>query len=185
MATHSGTLAWEILWTEWPGGLMSMGSHRVSHEWSDFVCMHTLEKGIATHSSVLAWRISGAEEPGRLLSMGSHRVGHDWSVLAAAAVLVVQSCLTLWVHGLYPTRFLCSWNSLAIILPDLGIEPTSPAMAIHKGSCPQTETHCPHIYGKDLWETVEHRERIHSVWGSGELIEHSGPFVVLRILWPA
>ena len=25
MATHSSTLAWEILWTEEPGGLQSMG----------------------------------------------------------------------------------------------------------------------------------------------------------------
>ena len=31
MATHSSTLAWEIPWTEEPGGLPSMGSHRVRH----------------------------------------------------------------------------------------------------------------------------------------------------------
>ena len=29
MATHSSTLAWKIPWTEWPGGLQSMGSLRV------------------------------------------------------------------------------------------------------------------------------------------------------------
>jgi len=29
MATHSGILAWEIPWTEEPGGLHSMGSQRV------------------------------------------------------------------------------------------------------------------------------------------------------------
>ena len=29
MATHSSVLAWEILWTEEPGGLQSMGSQRV------------------------------------------------------------------------------------------------------------------------------------------------------------
>ena len=29
MATHSSTLAWEIPWTEEPGGLQSMGSQRV------------------------------------------------------------------------------------------------------------------------------------------------------------
>ena len=27
MATHSSILAWEIAWTEEPGGLQSMGSH--------------------------------------------------------------------------------------------------------------------------------------------------------------
>ena len=31
MATHSGFLAWEIPWTEEPGGLQSMGSQRVGH----------------------------------------------------------------------------------------------------------------------------------------------------------
>ena len=31
MATHSSILAWEIPWTEEPGGLQSMGSLRVGH----------------------------------------------------------------------------------------------------------------------------------------------------------
>ena len=32
MATHSSILAWEIPWTEEPGGLQSMGSQGVGHE---------------------------------------------------------------------------------------------------------------------------------------------------------
>ena len=32
MATHSSTLAWEIPWTEEPGRLQSMRSHRVGHD---------------------------------------------------------------------------------------------------------------------------------------------------------
>ena len=35
MATHSSVLAWRILWTEEPGGLRSMGLHRVGHDWSN------------------------------------------------------------------------------------------------------------------------------------------------------
>ena len=31
MATHSSILAWEIPWTEKPGGLQSLGSQRVRH----------------------------------------------------------------------------------------------------------------------------------------------------------
>ena len=38
MITHSSILAWEILCTEEPGGLQSMGSQRVRH---DCACMHT------------------------------------------------------------------------------------------------------------------------------------------------
>ena len=32
MATYLSILAWEILWTEEPGGLQSMGSQRVGHD---------------------------------------------------------------------------------------------------------------------------------------------------------
>ena len=35
MATHSNILAWRIPWTEEPGGLQSIGSQRVGHDWSD------------------------------------------------------------------------------------------------------------------------------------------------------
>ena len=33
MATHSSILAWRIPWTKEPGGLWSMGSPRVAHDW--------------------------------------------------------------------------------------------------------------------------------------------------------
>ena len=33
MATHSSILAWEIPWTEKPGGLQSMGLERAGHYW--------------------------------------------------------------------------------------------------------------------------------------------------------
>ena len=35
MAIHSSVLAWWIPGTGEPGGLPSMGSHRVGHDWSD------------------------------------------------------------------------------------------------------------------------------------------------------
>ena len=40
MATHSSILVWRIPWTEEPGGLQSMGSHRVRHDWSDVTRAH-------------------------------------------------------------------------------------------------------------------------------------------------
>ena len=39
MATHSSVLAWRILGTGEPGGLLSMGSHRVGHDWSDLAAV--------------------------------------------------------------------------------------------------------------------------------------------------
>ena len=76
MATHSGTLAWKIPWTEESGRLQSMGSRRVRHD-SDFTFtfhFHALEKEMAIHSGTLAWKIPWTEEPDRLQSMGSQRV---------------------------------------------------------------------------------------------------------------
>ena len=44
MATHSSVLAWRIPGMVEPGGLPSMGSHRVRHDWSDLaaaaVCVY-------------------------------------------------------------------------------------------------------------------------------------------------
>ena len=93
LAPHSSTLAWKIPWMEEPGGLQSMGSLRVGHDWVTSLSLFhfpALEKEMATHSSVLAWKIPGVGEPGELPSMGSHRVGHDWNDLAAAAAAAVK-----------------------------------------------------------------------------------------------
>ena len=40
VATHSSILAGIIPWTKEPGGLLSMGSQRVGHDWSDWAWMH-------------------------------------------------------------------------------------------------------------------------------------------------
>ena len=53
MATHSSTLAWKIPWTEEPGGLQSMGSLRVRHDWvtslSLFTFLHWRRKWQSTN----------------------------------------------------------------------------------------------------------------------------------------
>ena len=42
MATHSSVLAWRIPGTGEPGGLPSMGSHRVGHDLSDLAAAAAL-----------------------------------------------------------------------------------------------------------------------------------------------
>ena len=49
MATHSSILAWRIARTEEPGGLLSMGSHRVGHDWSD--------SAAAAAQDLLSWEL--------------------------------------------------------------------------------------------------------------------------------
>ena len=63
MATHSSTLAWQIPWTGEPGGLQSMGSLEVGHDWATSLSLFTF--------------IPGMRKPGGLPSIGSHRVGHN------------------------------------------------------------------------------------------------------------
>ena len=41
MAPHSSTLAWKIPWMEEPGGLQSMGSLRVRHDWATSLLLFT------------------------------------------------------------------------------------------------------------------------------------------------
>ena len=41
MAPHSSTLAWKIPWMEEPGGLQSMGSLRVGHNWATSLSLFT------------------------------------------------------------------------------------------------------------------------------------------------
>ena len=55
MATHSSVLAWRIPGTGEPGGLQSLGSHKVGHDWSDLVVVvsHRLWKVVP---SSFVWR---------------------------------------------------------------------------------------------------------------------------------
>ena len=62
MATHSSVLAWRISGTEEPGGLPSLGSHRVGHDWCDLAAaaaaVHSLGK-IQLASALLHFVLQG------------------------------------------------------------------------------------------------------------------------------
>ena len=46
LAIHSSSLAWRISWTEELGGIPSIGSQRVGHDWSNSVCMHSRTQAV-------------------------------------------------------------------------------------------------------------------------------------------
>ena len=52
MATHSSVLTWRIPETEEPGGLPSMGSHRVGHDWSDLAAAAAAAAAAATTTKI-------------------------------------------------------------------------------------------------------------------------------------
>ena len=68
MATHSSVLAWRIPGTGEPGGLPSMGSHRVGHDWSDLAaaaagkkdgCEQAEHRGFVEQLNKFVWYYNG------------------------------------------------------------------------------------------------------------------------------
>ena len=55
MATHSSVLAWRIPGTGEPGGLPSMGLHRVGHDWSNLVAV----AAAANWKKSILWHVRG------------------------------------------------------------------------------------------------------------------------------
>ena len=61
MATHSSVLAWRIPGTGEPGGLPSMGSHRVRHDWIDLAAAAAAAAGYKCNLGVnyiLKWPVA-------------------------------------------------------------------------------------------------------------------------------
>ena len=54
MATHSSILAWRIPGMGEPGGLLSMGSHRVGHDWSDLAAAASIYKSITLQLEIFS-----------------------------------------------------------------------------------------------------------------------------------
>ena len=57
MATHSSVLAWGIPGTGEPGGLPSMGSHRVGHYWSDLVAAAAADNILKSRDITLSIKV--------------------------------------------------------------------------------------------------------------------------------
>ena len=68
MAAHSSILAWEILWAEEIGGLQSVGSQRVRHDWSDLACTQNKPHRITESTTpALTWTAEGCDQRTLLL----------------------------------------------------------------------------------------------------------------------
>ena len=103
MATHSSVLAWRIPGTGEPGGLLSMGSHRVGHNWSNLA---------AAAFSCIAFVLV----PKLLLTC----FDTPWTVAHQASLSVGFPMQEYWSGLPFP---------FPRDLPDPGIEPVFPAVA--------------------------------------------------------
>ena len=122
MAPHSSTPAWKTPWTEEPGGLQSMGSKRVGHDWATsfslFTFMHWRRKWQPTpvflpgesqgRGSLVGWRLWGRTESDTTDATTHHRV--------AKSQLWVRPLSTL-VH-LSLSFYLCIWKGSEAVWPN-------------------------------------------------------------------
>ena len=85
VATHSSALAWRIPWMREPRGLLSMGSHRVRHDWSDLA----VAVRISEEFQIQMFK-TGIENSGNIFRK---YIGleHRWFTIFS---LVAQSCPT-------------------------------------------------------------------------------------------
>ena len=99
-APHSSTLAWKIPWTEEPGRLQSMGSHRVRHDWSDLAA--------AVAYDGLWWKSEQGYPLGTVTgrkkgpSLGS---GH-WYALYSLICVLVDPVILVQIHWAVSVRFM-------------------------------------------------------------------------------
>ena len=96
MAPHSSALAWKIPWTEEPGGLQSMGSLGVGHDWATSLSFFTF-----TH-----WRRKWQPTPVFLPGESQGQVAW-WAAVHGVAQsrtrlkLLSSSSRSLWFQVLY------------------------------------------------------------------------------------
>ena len=102
MATHSSVLAWRIPGTGEPGGLTSLGSHRVRHDWSNLAAaaavLHT-KKPKLRGSEVL-------QNP-------------DWLIIFSETQILLKS----WDDPIFFFFFLLCCPACEILVPQPEIEP--------------------------------------------------------------
>ena len=117
MATHSSVLAWRIPGMGKPGGLPSMGSHRVGHDWSDLAaaaavdywsnlltyCVAVFSFEVVVTSSSFCWLCSGDK--------------YLLSVLLEIPRISETFSLCIPVLHLY----LCLWQNTKACMPSLDL----------------------------------------------------------------
>ena len=86
MATDSSVLAWRIPGTGEPGGLLSMGSHRVGHDWSDLAVAADRGKKIF-NTVIVVWKIHCSNRNWPRALSSSHNSTGDSLQLSVISIL--------------------------------------------------------------------------------------------------
>ena len=111
MATHSSILAWRTPWTEEPGGLPSIGSQRVRHDWSPWARTHALNIILSALPALPTWWFMRQEvlAPWKRIPQGYHSLANLIKVMEG------RHRLTSTSEGLgLPQRFTASLTTLLL-----------------------------------------------------------------------
>ena len=103
MATHSSVFVWRIPGTGEPGGLPSMGSHRVGHDWSDLAIATVIDPEALELTMCLSFQLFNL-----LIDWRLPVVGFSTSKKGLSSALQLPS----------PTKIICetsSWWHLTIL----------------------------------------------------------------------
>ena len=97
MAPHSNTLVWKIPWKEEPGGLQSMGSLRVGHDWvtslSLFIFMHWRRKWQPTPVFLPGEYQAGRAWWAAVYGVTQSRTWLKWLSSSSSNFLTIEICL--------------------------------------------------------------------------------------------
>ena len=123
MATHSSVLAWRIPGTGEPGGLSSMGSHRVGHDSSDLAAAAVVPANVVIPGSQLwGFFCFFFKYQGSWARLWIYRLVFFYLCFELRVpnlhyvCMCAQSCLTLWescsppgssVHGIFRQEHWC------------------------------------------------------------------------------
>ena len=134
MAAHSSILAWKIPWMEEPGGLQSVGSQRVRHDWATslthsfslinvFICEISVSRARECPWSSLGWSRSGLSSA---ICPGHHSFPflsicmHLWSLrkcrCTEAGRVEKVAVLVGVVMGDGHTIYFLTWNTVESVL---------------------------------------------------------------------
>ena len=116
MATRSSVLAWRITGTGEPGGLPSMGPHRVRHDWSDLAAAAAYSMSILTLWDFL-WQVLFLMSISPihvstfklfyyfLLHVSWESDSQLWAILASRDLQAISEDITIWQQ-----EERCYWN---------------------------------------------------------------------------
>ena len=160
MATHSSILAWKIPEMREPGGLPSMGSHRVGHDWSDLAAATALDLPAACGLTLVAasWGCSLLQWAGFSLQWlllwrstgfrhtGSEVVVHRLSCFTMCGTFPGQESKLCSLHWLADSYTLCHSGS-----PPFSLWPKkfSILSSLHENSLVEDRELSPHKFRKD------------------------------------